>query len=76
MYRKMILANKIKTVPIVASINKPAAHKLPIAALHHKVAAVFNPLMFVPSFKIIPAPKKPIPETTYAAILVISCALV
>ena len=55
-----ILENKIAIHPVVASISKPPAHKTPIAALHHKVAAVFNPLIFPPSLIITPAPKKPI----------------
>ena len=51
--------NKIKIVPIVASNNKPVAHKTPIAAQHHKVAAVLSPLILLPSFNITPAPKNP-----------------
>ena len=47
-----------------------------MAASHHKVAAVSSPLIFPLSFKITPAPKKPIPDTTCAAILETSLALV
>lgn len=59
-----MLANKINIVPILASINSPAAHNVPIAALHHKVAVVFNPFIFALSLRMTPAPKKTIPETT------------
>ena len=43
-----------------------------MAALHHSVAAVVSPLTDLSSFMITPAPKKPIPATTWAATLVIS----
>ena len=38
--------------------------QLPTAAEHHRVAAVFRPRTFMPSFMITPAPRKPTPETT------------
>ena len=58
------------------NISSPNAVRVPTAALHHNVAAVFKPRIFLPSLKIIPAPKKPIPETTCAATLEISFAIV
>ena len=61
---------------MTASTMNPNAVNVPIAAAHHNVAAVFNPLILVPSLKITPAPKKPIPDTTWAAILVISLLVV
>src|SRR5450631_1496920 len=39
--------------------HKPAPTKIPTIAEHHKVAAVLSPCTFVPSRKIIPAPRKP-----------------
>ena len=39
------------------------AVNIPIAATHHRVAAVFNPFILFPSLRITPAPKKPIPDT-------------
>ena len=71
-YLRKTLENKIITVPDIASSIKPLAHKTPIDAVHHNVAAVVNPLIFTPSFNITPAPKKPIPVTIWAAILVTS----
>ena len=67
---KMMLDNKTNAVPSDASITIPDAHNAPIAATHHNVAAVFNPLILLPSLRITPAPKKPIPDTTCAATLV------
>ena len=40
-----------------------------MAATHQSVAAVVRPLIFLPSLSITPAPKKPIPVTTWEAIL-------
>ena len=48
----------------MASTRRLAEHNIPIAAEHHKVAAVVNPLTALPSFIITPAPRKPIPATT------------
>ncbi len=45
---------------------------MPIDAANHMLAAVVRlKISFVPPFIIIPAPKNPIPPTTYAAILVV-----
>jgi hypothetical protein len=41
--------------------------KHPVAAVHHKVAAAFSPRMLKPSFRITPPPRKPMPETMWAA---------
>ena len=62
-YLRKTLENKIIVVPDIASSMKPLAHKTPIDAVHHNVAAVVNPLIFIPSFNITPAPKKHIPVT-------------
>ena len=59
-----MLVNSINRVPVIASSKRLAEHNIPIAAEHHKVAAVVNPLMALPSFIITPAPKKPMPATT------------
>jgi len=47
----------------------PEPKPIPTAAVTHKVAAVVNPFTENPFFKIVPAPRKPIPETICAAIL-------
>src|SRR5690606_27790680 len=49
---------------------KPIA--IPMAADIQIILAVVNPFTFTPSLKITPAPRKPIPETTYEAIRVAS----
>ena len=59
-----MLVNNINRVPVMASSKRLAEHNIPIAAEHHKVAAVVKPLTAFPSFIITPAPKKPIPATT------------
>jgi hypothetical protein len=38
--------------------------RLPTAALHHSVAAVFMPRTLKPSRRITPPPRKPMPLTT------------
>ena len=65
----MILENNIIIVPKIASVMAPPAHRIPMAASHQRVAAVVKPLIFLPSLRITPAPKKPIPATTWLAIL-------
>lgn len=60
----MILENNIIIVPRIASVMAPPAQRIPIAASHQRVAAVVKPLIFLPSLRITPAPKKPIPATT------------
>ena len=57
-------------MPTAASMRKPAPANVPIAPLHHNVAAVFMPRTLKPSRKITPPPKKPRPLTTWAAIRV------
>jgi len=54
---------------------KPNPTSAPIAAVHQSVAAVLSPLTLSRSLKITPPARKPMPETTYAAICVgLSCA--
>ena len=75
---KIILVNSISTVPIAASKIKLAEQRIPIAALHHSVAAVVSPLTDLSSFMITPAPKKPIPDNTWAVNLagsILACEL-
>ena len=59
-------------VPRMASANIPAPQRQPMAAEHQTVAAVVRPLIVSPSLKIIPAPRKPIPDTTCAMIRLLS----
>lgn len=59
-----LLTDIIAITPIKVSVKYPAAAKLPIAALHHTVAAVVSPCTLNPSLNIMPAPKNPIPVTT------------
>ena len=47
-----MLVNSINRVPVIASTRRLAEHNIPIAAEHHKVAAVVNPLMALPSIHI------------------------
>ena len=65
-YLKITLAKSTTKDATIASFIKPPAHNTPIEASHHKVAAVVSPrtLLFLLSFIITPAPKKPIPATT------------
>ena len=58
---KIILVNSISTVPIAASKIKLAEQRIPIAALHHSVAAVVSPFTDLSSFIITPAPKNQYP---------------
>ena len=51
-----------------AGKNFPAPQASPTAAANHIVAAVVSPFTFNPWRRIAPAPRKPIPETTCAAI--------
>ena len=57
------------TNPVATRLGaqKPAPAKVPTIAEHHKVAAVLSPCTLIPSRKIMPAPRKPIPVTTCAA---------
>ena len=50
--------------------QKPAPAKVPTIAEHQSVAAVLIPCTLIPSRRITPAPRKPMPEITCAAILV------
>ena len=56
------------TVATVLIKNIPAPVANPIAEIIHRLAAVVRPRTVIPSCKIVPAPKKPIPLTTEAAI--------
>jgi hypothetical protein len=53
--------------PNGAELRKTQGCKHPVAAVHHKVAAAFSPRMLKPSFRITPPPRKPMPETMWAA---------
>jgi hypothetical protein len=59
--------NKTNPVAIAAYSEYPAPARTPIAAEHQSVAAVLRPRTLIPSRKISPAPRKPIPDTTWAA---------
>jgi hypothetical protein len=49
------------------AINSPAPANVPTIAEHQSVAAVLRPRTLIPSRRITPAPRKPIPETIWAA---------
>src|SRR5262249_53541551 len=55
-------------VPVAAARLHPAPARVPTAAAHHSVAAVLSPRTLIPSRMITPAPRNPIPDTTWAAI--------
>src|SRR5580704_15157470 len=55
-------------IPLAASCPAPA--KVPTIAEHQSVATVLRPVTLIPSRRITPAPRKPTPETTWAAIRV------
>ena len=57
------ITNSVSAVDC-AIMSAPAQH--PTAADAHKVPAVLRPRTFIPSFMIAPAPKNPMPDTTYA----------
>ena len=57
-------------VTIAAAATKPEPLSVPTAAAHHRVAAVVSPRTLKPSLKITPAPRKPMPDTTWAAMRV------
>ena len=61
-----MLAAKTNNVPSNASRIRSAPAQAPTAAEAHNVAAVLRPRTLPSSRMITPAPKKPIPETTYA----------
>lgn len=56
-------------VAIKESMRSPAQTHRPIAAVAHILAAVVSHLVLSHVFIIAPAPRKPIPDTTCAAIL-------
>src|SRR2546422_3399831 len=58
------------TVTIAAGTSNPEPASTPTAAAHQRVAAVVSPRTLKPSLKITPAPRKPIPDTTCAAMRV------
>ena len=62
--RSRVLANKIKSVPNIASKIKSEPAAVPIAAEPHRVAAVLRPRILPSSRIMTPAPRNPIPETT------------
>ena len=57
------------TSAVVATANSymPAPTATPIAATTQSEAAVVSPRTLIPYLMIAPAPRKPIPETTYDA---------
>jgi hypothetical protein len=65
--RKIRLTRTTKAVASAACSGWPLPANNPTAAEHHKVAAVFSPVTCSPSRKMMPAPRKPIPDTTCAA---------
>ena len=62
------VSNTITPVP-VASNRYPAPSASPIAATTQIVAALVRPITVPPSFMIVPAPRKPMPAITCAAII-------
>ncbi len=70
--RSKILESKTSNVPTVASTSMPQALSTPIDATHQSVAAVLRPLILLPFRKITPAPRKPMPDTTWAAMRLMS----
>ena len=59
--------NTTSPVSTTAKGQAPAPAIMPTPAEHHNVAAVFRPCTLNPSRKMMPAPRKPIPDTTCAA---------
>ena len=51
-------------VPINVKTRCPDAASTPIAAEHHRVAAVLSPRTLTPSRRITPPPRNPMPDTT------------
>jgi len=74
MGRKQTFAAMTATAPVTAEPYIPYPASVPIVAEHHNVAAVFSPVMFSPLRRITPAPRNPIPETTYPAMRKLSSA--
>ena len=62
-------AEVMNTVPKIASHQNPAPTASPAPATPQRHAAVVRPRIDVPCLRIAPAPRKPIPLTTCAAIL-------
>ena len=58
---------KCKAVPAMASNHRPAPHAMPIAAVSQIVAAVVRPRMAPWRVRMMPAPRKPMPETIWEA---------
>ena len=65
--RMKMFAPTTASTPTAASTYSPAPAREPIAAAHQSVAAVLRPRMLSPSRRITPAPRNPMPETTWAA---------
>lgn len=65
-----MLVNTIAIVPITASKINFRPISTPMAATHHTVPAVFIALTLFSSMAIIPAPRKPMPDITWAGILI------
>src|SRR5438034_6526366 len=62
--------NSTIAVPTAPTAYSPAPTATPTAAVAHSEAAVVRPRMDVPDLRIAPAPRKPMPDTIWAAILV------
>ena len=55
------------TEPVRPMTYSPAPAARPIAAVAHRLAAVVRPRIEAPSLMIAPAPRKPMPDTIWAA---------
>ena len=65
--RRRVNATRPRTVTKTATTYIPAPAVMPSAATSHRLAAVVSPRTVMPVQRIAPAPRKPIPETTDAA---------
>ena len=62
--RKRVLALITKPAARIVGSHCSAPAQAPTAAEPQNVAAVLRPRTLAPSFMMVPAPKKPTPETT------------
>ena len=65
--RSSVSVARPSTVAKTLSTYIPPPDAMPIAATNQRPAAVVSPLIVIPSRRMAPAPRKPIPETTEAA---------
>ena len=61
---------RITAVPTAPMTYSPAPAAMPTADVAHRLAAVVSPRITMPSLRIAPAPRKPMPETIWAAMRV------